>query len=138
MRRVVEHARAPDDVVAADLGDRRRRVHVALHEAHARAAPRELGGEALRRAHDVDAGDRRRAGVLGREAERAVDVPHAADVDERTPRDVLCDQRLARRRRRAQACAQARRGGEGATEHVRTAGGYSGPPATVGAVGSAA
>ena len=50
VRRVVEDARAPDDVVAADRGDRRRLVQVALHEADLRVAPLELGVEAARSA----------------------------------------------------------------------------------------
>ena len=146
VRRVVEHARAPHDVVRADRGDRRGLVQVALHEAHLRVAPRDLGAEAVGRAHDVDAGDARGAGVLGGEAQRAVDRPHAADVDERAARRVAGDELLARRRRRAEAGAHARGGGEGAAEHGRAEYGvraralrvgYRAPPATGGAVGSA-
>ena len=130
VRRVVEHARAPHDVVRADGADRRRLVQVALHEAHLGVAPRDLRAEAVGRAHDVDAGDAGGAGVLGGEAQRAVDRPHAADRRRTSGRRSAGDQRLARRSalHRAPRSVRRREGdlAEAATARRRRPAGRSG------------
>src|SRR4051812_1097614 len=93
--RVVEHARAPDDVVDAGLRDGRRVVEVALDEAHVALALLEL----LRRRHDVERGHARGARLARGEGDGAIDRPHRPDVEERAagrePRDELLARRAA-------------------------------------------
>jgi hypothetical protein len=129
MRRVVEEAGGPHDVVGSHLGKRGREVDIALDEADLRAAPLVLGVELRRAAHDVEAGDARRAALLREERDAAVDVPHAADVGEGAPGRVAADEILARLAGAACALAGAMggdpRAGQGGEHEVIFARGYS-------------
>ena len=111
VRRVVEHAAAPHDVVRRPRrssvdGSCRSPCTKATREPRRSCSAR----NSRRLAHQVDARDLRRARLLGEEADPPVHAPHAADVEPRAARRVLAHEVLAIRPGAGEAAAQAVRG----------------------------
>jgi len=82
--------------VDADRFEQSGVVDIAADEADGRALVGVLGPEGGRGVHDVDTGHLPGTRLLGQEAERPVDAPHAADVQPAPAEGQAADERLAR------------------------------------------
>ncbi len=89
---VIEHPGAEHDIDRPDSRQRVRRSAIAEHELDARVPGRVRLFELRSRAEHVYANHARGARFFSRERVRAVDAPHASDVDERSPAGVLSNQ----------------------------------------------
>src|SRR5690554_5337320 len=86
---VVENARTENDIHFADASQRRRLACIAEDEFYGRVARLFLFLEFWRRAENVDAFYRRRAGLFGNERIFSIDAPHTTDIYEAVSGRVL-------------------------------------------------